>query len=68
MNSGTVKFFNRLKGFGFITPQGGGADVFVHQSGLFDEINEKDFVQYEVENGKKGLTAVKVKIVQQSSL
>jgi CspA family cold shock protein len=68
MNSGTVKFFNRLKGFGFITPQGGGADVFVHQSGLIDEINEKDFVQYEVENGKKGLTAVKVKIVQQSSL
>jgi CspA family cold shock protein len=68
MNSGTVKFFNRLKGFGFITPQGGGADVFVHQSGLIDEINEKDFVQYEVENGKKGLTAVKVKIAQQSSL
>ena len=68
MNSGTVKFFNRLKGFGFITPQGGGADVFVHQSGLIDEINEKDFVQYEVGNGKKGLTAVKVKIVQQSSL
>ncbi len=68
MNSGTVKFFNRLKGFGFITPQGGGADVFVHQSGLIDEINEKDFVQYEVENGKKGLTAVKVKIVSQSSL
>ncbi len=68
MKSGTVKFFNRLKGFGFITPQGGGEDVFVHQSGLIDEINEKDLVEYEVENGRKGLTAVNVKKVQQAGL
>ncbi|MFY7965536.1 MAG: cold-shock protein [Chitinophagaceae bacterium] len=64
MKEGTVKFFNRLKGFGFITPQGGGEDVFVHQTGLIDEINEKDVVEYEVENGRKGLTAVRVKKIQ----
>ena len=61
MQEGTVKFFNESKGFGFITPAAGGADVFVHVSGLADDIRENDKVTYEVENGKKGLNAVNVR-------
>ncbi len=63
MQEGKVKFFNPTKGFGFITPTNGGADIFVHSSGLIDEIYENDTVTFEVENGKKGLNAVKVKVV-----
>lgn len=62
MQYGTVKFFNNSKGFGFITPDEGGKDVFVHISGLNDEINEGDKVCYEVESSPKGLNAVKVKL------
>lgn len=62
MQEGTVKFFNATKGFGFITPSNGGQDIFVHVSGLYDEIRENDKVVYEVQNGKKGLNAVNVKI------
>jgi len=63
MQEGTVKFFNTTKGFGFITPNGGGQDVFVHTSGLIDEIRENDKVEFEVENGRKGVNAVNVKVV-----
>jgi CspA family cold shock protein len=63
MNKGTVKFFNETKGFGFITPEYGGEDVFVHSSGLNDNIRENDSVSYEVENGKKGLNAVNVSVI-----
>lgn len=63
MQQGTVKFFNETKGFGFITPTGGGEDVFVHSSGLQDQIRENDQVTYEVERGKKGLNAVNVRVV-----
>ncbi len=63
MSKGTVKFFNATKGFGFIQPEDGGADIFVHQSGLVDEISENDKVEYEVEQGRKGLNAVQVKKV-----
>jgi CspA family cold shock protein len=63
MSNGTVKFFNISKGFGFITPDEGGKDVFVHANGLIDEINEGDKVSYEVEEGPKGLNAVNVKVV-----
>jgi CspA family cold shock protein len=59
---GTVKFFNESKGFGFITPSNGGAEVFVHVSGLIDTIRENDSVTYDVEQGKKGLNAVNVKV------
>jgi CspA family cold shock protein len=62
MQKGTVKFFNATKGFGFITPSNGGAEVFVHSSGLIDNIRENDVVQYEVEQGRKGPNAVKVKV------
>ena len=63
MSNGTVKFFNKSKGFGFITPDDGGKDVFVHQNGLTDEITEGDKVSYDVEEGQKGLNAVNVKLV-----
>lgn len=62
MSNGTVKFFNTTKGFGFITPDEGGKDVFVHQTGLVDNINEGDKVSYDVEDGQKGLSAVNVKV------
>jgi len=63
MPEGVVKFFNESKGFGFITPTGGGKDVFVHSSGLKDRIRENDDVSYEVEQGKKGPSAVNVKLI-----
>jgi len=63
MSNGTVKFFNISKGFGFITPDDGGKDVFVHANGLIDEINEGDKVSYDVEEGPKGLNAKNVKVV-----
>ncbi|SEO93305.1 cold-shock DNA-binding protein family [Mucilaginibacter gossypiicola] len=59
---GTVKFFNETKGFGFITPTDGGAEVFVHVSGLVDTIRENDSVTYDVEQGRKGPNAVNVKV------
>jgi cold shock protein len=63
MKKGTVKFFNTTKGFGFIQQDGTGEDIFVHVSGLVDEIRENDTVEFEVERGKKGLNAVNVKVI-----
>lgn len=60
--TGTVKFFNEEKGFGFITPEDGGKDVFVHVNGLTDEIREGDKVTFDVEEGRKGLNAVDVRV------
>ena len=61
MSNGTVKFFNNAKGFGFITPDDGGKDVFVHINGLNGlSIDEGDKVSFDVEEGQKGLNAVKV--------
>lgn len=63
MSNGTVKFFNNSKGYGFITPDEGGKDVFVHVNGLTDDIAEGDKVSYDVEQGQKGPNAVNVKVV-----
>ncbi len=62
MNKGTVKFFNNVKGFGFITPDDGSKDVFVHKNDLDVEINEGDKVSYEVEESPKGLNAINVSV------
>lgn len=63
MKEGTVKFFNNTKGFGFIKPADSNEDIFVHESGLIDEIRENDRVKFEVERGRKGLNAVKVEVI-----
>jgi CspA family cold shock protein len=63
MKEGKVKFFNRSKGFGFIEPADNGTDIFVHQNGLIDEIQENDKVKFDVEQGRKGLNAVNVQVI-----
>jgi cold shock protein len=66
MNTGTVKWFNESKGYGFISPADGGADVFVHysaiQSGGFKTLQEGQSVSYEVEVGAKGPQATQVNV------
>lgn len=64
MKQGKVKFFNTAKGFGFITPTDGGEDIFVHESGLSENVKDNDMVQYETERGRKGLNAVRVQVVR----
>ncbi len=61
MSTGTVKFFNESKGFGFITPEAGGKDLFVHSSEIVNgPLYENDSVSFEIGEGKKGPCAVKV--------
>ena len=62
MKKGKIKFFNESKGFGFIADGDGGKDVFVHSSGLKDQVKDGDEVTFEVEEGKKGPNAVNVKL------
>jgi CspA family cold shock protein len=62
MNNGTVKFFNDSKGFGFIKDQNSEKEYFVHANGLIDNIRENDEVTFDLEEGKKGLNAVNVKL------
>ena len=61
MNNGTVKFFNELKGFGFIKDANSSNEYFVHSSGLKEAVRENDEVTFELQEGKKGLNAVNVK-------
>ena len=63
MQEGTVKFFNNSKGFGFIKSSETGEEIFVHSSGLTDEIREDDKVQYDTEQGRKGLNAINVEVI-----
>lgn len=62
MPTGTVKFFNESKGFGFIKNNETQEDIFVHVTGLIDKIDQGDNVTYDVVEGKRGLNAVNVKI------
>ena len=63
MKEGTVKFFNQSKGFGFITDNNTKEEIFVHVSGLIDNIQENDKVQFETQQGKKGINAVNVEVI-----
>ena len=62
-NQGTVKFFNSEKGFGFIKHDNSDQETFVHVSGLIGEIKEGDKVEFEMQNGKKGMNAVNVTVI-----
>jgi cold shock protein len=61
--TGTVKFFNADKGFGFIKHDDSNKETFVHASGLIDQVKENDHVEFDLQNGKKGLNAVNVKLI-----
>jgi len=63
MSKGTVKFFNEAKGFGFIIEEGSNSEHFVHVSGLIDEIRENDEVEFDLQEGRKGLNAVNVRVI-----
>ncbi len=62
MNNGTVKFFNDSKGYGFIKEEGTNKEYFVHANGLIDKIGDNDNVTFELQEGRKGLNAVNVKL------
>lgn len=62
MNTGTVKFFNETKGYGFIKDDESENEYFVHITGIIDKIKENDQVEFELQEGKKGLNAVNVKV------
>ncbi|HLV91555.1 MAG TPA: cold shock domain-containing protein [Aequorivita sp.] len=63
MKEGTVKFFNEAKGFGFIKMNDSDREVFVHSTNLIDNIREDDRVEFDVEQGEKGPSAVKVRLL-----
>jgi CspA family cold shock protein len=62
MSKGVVKFFNETKGFGFIVESDSNKEYFVHVSGLVDKVKENDEVEFDLEEGRKGLNAVNVKL------
>jgi CspA family cold shock protein len=62
MNTGTVKFFNNDKGFGFIKDANSSEEYFVHTTGLVNQVREGDNVTFDLKDGKKGLNAVNVKL------
>jgi cold shock protein len=62
MSKGTVKFFNNSKGYGFIKDSESENEYFVHASGLVDKIKENDEVTFDLQEGKKGLNAINVKL------
>lgn len=62
MKTGTVKFFNESKGFGFIVDDETKAEVFVHISGLVDKVNQEDRVTFSITEGRKGPNAIEVKL------
>ena len=65
MKKGTVKFFNETKGFGFIIENETNASHFVHISGLIHKVSEGDLVEYNLEEGKKGMNAIDVRLIEQ---
>lgn len=69
MPTGSVKWFNNNKGFGFIVPDDNGGDLFAHYSSIqasgYKSLNENDRVEFEIQEGPKGLQAVNIRILEQ---
>lgn len=63
MKTGTVKFYNALRGFGFIKTDDTNEEIFVHKSEIQGTIRENDAVEFEVQKGKKGLNAINVRVI-----
>ena len=63
MNNGTVKFYNDSKGFGFIKDSESNEEYFVHVTGIIDDIRDGDEVEYELKEGRKGMTAAQVRVL-----
>jgi len=61
--NGTVKFFNETKGFGFITEEGSDKEYFVHATGLVDQVDQGDNVEFDLTEGRKGMNAINVKVI-----
>ena len=61
---GRVKFINEEKGFGFIKPAGAGDDIFVHSSGILDDIYENDRVEFDLKQDKRGMSAINVRVIK----
>lgn len=62
MPKGIIKFFNESKGYGFVKNEETNEDVFIHASGLVDQVKEGDSVTFEIVEGKKGLNATEVRL------
>ncbi|MCS6824259.1 MAG: cold shock domain-containing protein [Cytophagaceae bacterium] len=65
MLTGTIKFFDEKKGFGFIKEEGTDKEIFVHVSGLKEKVNQNDKVTFNLKEGKKGPNAIDVKKFKQ---
>lgn len=64
MEKGKIKFFNATKGFGFIIKEGTNEEIFVHQSGLIDKVQQNDQVTFDIIDGRKGKNATNVKLAK----
>jgi CspA family cold shock protein len=64
MHTGKVKFFNKAKGYGFIVRDDNNEEIFVHATGLIDDIHQNDSVSFELKEGKKGVNAIDVKVIE----
>lgn len=61
--TGTVKFYNEAKGYGFIKHDGSDNETFVHATGLVDKVKQDDAVEFDLQEGKKGMNAVNVRLL-----
>ncbi len=62
-NTGTVKFYNEAKGYGFIKHDNSSNETFVHATGLIDKVRQDDLVEFDLQEGKKGMNAVNVRVI-----
>jgi len=63
MKKGTVKFYNAMRGFGFIKVEDSNEELFVHKSEIHGTIQENDTVEFDIQKGQKGLNAINVRVI-----